>query len=569
MIVYRDASREEPTRAKLRRLDSLAADGDAAAFLIELGELEQGVVDALHPHREGLRPAAVRLRDAARAAGAAFLAARRGRAPGPHLDRAAESLAVLARGPLPRRIRVMPPEGYVHYALRPIGYSDAARAYRAEVGHARASRAVVLGVRSIGTSLSAVVAAELGSTRTLTVRPRGETGARRVAADGAFTARLTRWAARGADVLVVDEGPGATGETLQAVAGWLRTIGVPEERVALFPSHVWGMPLAPEARRRWFYRSWKHTPPQADDRPVRLADRHGLTRPENLSAGRWRSCVPGALGAPACAHHERVKYRARDAGGRRYLIRYAGLGHWGRLAVSRAEALAAIGAGPPVAGSGDGFMLLHWLDGRPVRRDAAATVDFIDSVGRYVCARARRFRTGRAVDPVPIVEMLLANGGEVFGRNAPGLAAAALRLERLPRREAVVPDARLQPHEWLRTADGYRKVDAVDHGAGLRLPGPTDPAWDVAAAAVELSLDSPAAERLAHRYAAAAGEPPAALAAAATAYRPACAAYGLGEASLSAREAPNDRDRRRLEAEAAFYRGALGRELRRSHAAAA
>lgn len=110
MIVYRDASREESTRAKIRRLRRLADRGAALSFLMELGELEQGVVDALHPGRDGLSTQGMRLRTAARSAGAAFLAGRAGRPVDDHLQCALTILGDLRRGPLPASIRVQPPD---------------------------------------------------------------------------------------------------------------------------------------------------------------------------------------------------------------------------------------------------------------------------------------------------------------------------------------------------------------------------------------------------------------------------------------------------------------------------
>src|SRR5690606_41334498 len=58
----------------------------------------------------------------------------------------------------------------------------------------------------------------------------------------------------------------------------------------------------------------------------------------------------------------------------------------------------------------------------------------------------------------------------------------------------------LDLHEWVAGAHGYVKTDALDHGDGVRLPGPADPAWDLAGAVVELGLDASAAAELAARH---------------------------------------------------------------------
>jgi hypothetical protein len=212
----------------------------------------------------------------------------------------------------------------------------------------------------------------------------------------------------------------------------------------------------------------------------------------------------------------------------------------------------------------DGYLALDWIDGRPVRRAETAEPSFLEAVASYQAGRARQphFRAGRSVDTLPLIRALEENAHEVLGPDPPGLVAALARLAELPEREAVVPDARMQPREWLRDSAGtFHKVDSLDHGEGLRLPGPTDAAWDIAAAAVEYQLAPSMMDRLVERCATANGAVQLELGAAAAAYRPAYAACLLGDVILSSWEASPDDDKRRLEAEAAWYRAALIREL--------
>ncbi len=81
----------------------------------------------------------------------------------------ADSLSNLS---LPQTIETSPPEGFSYYALHPLDFADAA------MGLADPPRpAAVIGIRSIGTTLSAVVAATLRRTgcaaERITVRPTG------------------------------------------------------------------------------------------------------------------------------------------------------------------------------------------------------------------------------------------------------------------------------------------------------------------------------------------------------------------------------------------------------------
>jgi hypothetical protein len=61
--------------------------------------------------------------------------------------------------------------------------------------------------------------------------------------------------------------------------------------------------------------------------------------------------------------------------------------------------------------------------------------------------------------------------------------------------EPILCDGRMQPHEWIRTADGsLLKFDACTHGDDHFFPGPADVAWDLAGTIVEWDLDYGAAE---------------------------------------------------------------------------
>lgn len=159
--------------------------------------------------------------------------------------------------------------------------------------------------------------------------------------------------------------------------------------------------------------------------------------------------------------------------------------------------------------------------------------------------------------------MLEVNAREALAGHDAGLAAAVRRLERLPEREAVIPDARLDLHEWIAGAHGHPKVDAPDHGDGLRLPGPTDPAWDLAGAVVELGLDAAAAAELAAHHATETREGPREAVVALTAYLAPYAVWRLADALPSMGEAEGG-DRLRFQRRAARYRRALGAALRAS-----
>ena len=94
-------------------------------------------------------------------------------------------------------MEVRVPEGYAFYALHPALYASAA-------AHLPPGDWRVIGIRSIGTSLSAVVAAALGAPPPVTVRPTGHPFARELRLSAELEAE---WAAHAGPFVVVDEGP--------------------------------------------------------------------------------------------------------------------------------------------------------------------------------------------------------------------------------------------------------------------------------------------------------------------------------------------------------------------------
>jgi hypothetical protein len=229
VIVYSDRRFRLDPRARLAAIsrDLDGPDPDPAAALVEAGTVEAAVADALLPEEDaetpvlrGFRAAMLDLAGAARGeVGAAASAVRR--------------LAGLAAGDLPEVAEASEPEGFAYYALYPETYAEAARLFRAAV---RPEAALVVGVRSIGTTLSAVVAAELAAqgvaVRTVTVRPRGHPWDRRLR----LSQGLREAFAAAEHVLVVDEGPGISGTSFAAVAEVALEAGVPEGRIHVFPS---------------------------------------------------------------------------------------------------------------------------------------------------------------------------------------------------------------------------------------------------------------------------------------------------------------------------------------------
>ncbi|MBE0597996.1 MAG: hypothetical protein IH614_12070, partial [Desulfuromonadales bacterium] len=185
MLIYRNSHRPERTAHLLGTLATAAAtlaDGEPSHdavrdLLVAFDTLEGGIADRLNPQVDDLGPCQAALRQTALALATTFLdsLAGRRRATRCGLQRLTRQLAALEQHDLPEIIEVAQAEGYAWYALFPEAYVLAARQFQAEVAP---QAAVCLGLRQIGGSLSAVVAAAIAETgcpvQLFNARPRGD-----------------------------------------------------------------------------------------------------------------------------------------------------------------------------------------------------------------------------------------------------------------------------------------------------------------------------------------------------------------------------------------------------------
>lgn len=410
-----------------------------------------------------------------------------------HWQQALEALA------LPARMALKRPEGYAYYALDPAAYARAALAL-APLG----GELVIVGVRSVGTSLSAVACAAVqaggGDARRWTVRPDGHAWDRRCCFDNGAASGLIR---DGAQYLVVDEGPGLSGSTFLAVAEGLEAAGVARQHITLLTSHRADPArlLARDAVARW---SRFRSQSVAESAPAEQGPRF-----QDVGAGAWRRHVfaserewpfvwqsaerrkllalQGPEGVAALGSPAQPSPPSR-------LLKFVGLPPYGEGPRARAQALADAGFSPAVdvGSSASGYLCQRWIAGR-VSTDVAAlaTPTFVEHVVEYLAFRSRAFPAAIG-DASAVEEMMRQNVREALGVELP---AAPLEL-----RHAVYADARLQAHEWVLRAGATWKVDASDHGDDHGFPGPCDSAWDLAGAIIELRLDRARAEAFLSLY---------------------------------------------------------------------
>ena len=516
MLVYGDVEHAVTVGTKQAAIENLLSElhsmppgivrhGTLVTAFIHTGELVQGLIDAeFHElgvdthsalHRTGMECLSLLASVIERSWRSAF---REGSLPRDFLEK------LLSFDPS-RMIHAKQAEGYAFYALYPENYLEAARA------SGLGGNTQVIGIRSIGEGLSALVAAAIGAPPPFTLRPTGHPFRREVRVDPGLAQRL---ADHGGSFAIVDEGPGLSGSSFGAVADWLEEAGVARRRIHFFPSHEGS--LGPQASARHRER-WSRVPRHVrtmDELLLRGSPPHALSvwvedllgpldgPLEDLSGGEWRRhrYRNEASWPPSNLQQERRKFLAR-VDGASWLVKFTGLGEAGAGKLRMARHLHEAGFGPDVAGCRHGFLVQRWhedargLDQAPFDRDR-----LIDHIGTYLGFRARHYpaagQPGASLGELR--HMAVYNTGQALGEDAGSALDRSLlppdRLEGLVRR--VWTDNRMHAWEWLVSGDRLIKADALDHSQAHDLIGHQDIGWDIAGAIVELGLSEQEAARL-------------------------------------------------------------------------
>ncbi|MER8972972.1 MULTISPECIES: hypothetical protein [unclassified Mesorhizobium] len=457
-------------------------------------------------------------------------------------------------------------EGYAHYALYPESYFVAARQSGLD------ANTCVIGIRSIGLGLAAMVAAAIGAPEPVSVRPTGHPFRRRLAADPELIGSwMTKPSARFA---IVDEGPGLSGSSFHAVVAWLQRLGIDAGRIHLFPSHSAGP--GPEAstnsREAWtvcqkhsvdFERTFPagSAVPTLRDWVARTIGSTAVNLTE-ISGGEWRRFRDRTEEhwPPVHRGFERRKFLA-SAGREKWSVKFVGLGEIGMHKAETARRLNDAGFGPDIAGLCHGFLVERWIDGTTLERARHSKEKMVAHLARYLSWRAANLpasEPGASLEA--LADMAVQNTSEALGESR----AAELRnwfSKQAPPKtmQRVEIDGRLHPWEFILSRGGTLiKTDALDHCRSHDLVGCQDIAWDIAGARVEYSLADAATAALCKAVEATTSRPVDANLV--HYYEPCYLAFQLGLWSMAERSG-DDREQIRLAAAARRYAAALLRFL--------
>jgi hypothetical protein len=509
LLVFRAGQRRvsghQLKAALIEQLQLLCGDGSRERLmgaLLLAGELECGIADA---NGEAARPAELltdRIADA-------LLEGERGT----HRQASEFQMSIFRKStfqqnnfkslldsaldlPVIEELSISTPEGFAYYAFHPLAYADVLNRICGPE-----DTLMIIGIRSIGTTLSAVMAAAARlrgmKADRLTVRPQGHPYNRRAEFSPSQLTAIKQNIASGETFAVVDEGPGLSGSSFLAAAEALEQAGVSPEKIVLVSSHAPNIDAlcAEGAARRW--RRFCCVAVTAEERrPAEAVD--------FIGGGQWRSrTMTNPSDWPASwTSLERLKYLSSSStdNNEPRLYKFAGLGHYGDRVFERELKVAAAGFGLLPRRESDGFVSYpwasyQWTSGRPLSaNDISAEV--LARMAQYCAFRLRTFSVERT--DLNALQQMAEHNMHELGLDLP----IELRLER-----AVIADGRMQPHEWLLTNEGrLLKTDSGSHGDDHFFPGPTDIAWDLASAIVEWRMDEQQARNFIDLYRSASGD---------------------------------------------------------------
>lgn len=380
------------------------------------------------------------------------------------------------------------PEGFAYYALHPLDFAEATR--QLPVSH---DHVAVIGIRSIGTVLSAVVAAafitrKITASR-ITTRPSGHPYDRNTRFTHDQLAWIRHQQLSNALFLVVDEGPGLSGSSFLSVAESLLEIGIPAKHILMLGSRAADPQrlCARNAKARWARFQFRAA------EPIRYAT---IADGTDISGGRWRKLLPPNSAWPACwPQMERLKFVSQE---QRLFSKFEGIGRWGRTAYDRACRLAGQGFTPSAERVEEGLISYSLLNRSAALPELSAST--LKTIAEYCAFRAKAFRIDLPSDS-QFEAMVRFNAEQELG------FCPDLDFTHLTDGPPVIVDGRMHPHEWILCDDGHLlKTDAVSHGDDHLFPGPVDIAWDLAGAIVEWNMPDRAAHALLWNFAALSGD---------------------------------------------------------------
>lgn len=508
MLVYGDPEFETTSTQFLQELirDSAFPQPPSLdvlrSLLIQAGQLEQGLEDAWEARGRSAGVSLTLARRLTDSAAAAVLSEWTGRSTKGAWRRVRDTLNRFASLPATIPVVVKIPEGFEFYALYPEAYAHSARQWAEAHQSVRRKRVLVVGVRSTGTTLSAMVTTALRSVgwraARVTVRPQGHPFERYARVPAQFRVQPTC-------AIVVDEGPGLSGSSMAAVARALEGSGFTD--ITFMPGH--DRDPGPAASP-WVRDIWQKYPKfvtklneiRWSGKSIREMLSEALSARNvdpvcvrELPAGEWRKAAytEEAAWPVSDGPLERAKFLAKPGEPQAILWKFTGLGaRWGEPAAAQNHKATPLV--PPVVSRCLGFTASPWVHGKRLTNEDASDPEVMRTLSDYLVWTSR----GALKDEDHrrgirrLEEMAWWNIKETLGAQAAEKARSwsAGAMQTNPGRP--YGDGRMAPHEWVRTPKGEIIKARTDGWLGDHtLVGVQSFAWDLAGTMVEWRMDTP------------------------------------------------------------------------------
>lgn len=426
-------------------------------------------------------------------------------------------ISLIHHAPLPNTLTISPPEGFAYYGLHPLAYAKVL-----EKLVPLAPRVVIAGIRTIGTTLSAICCAAARKrgvqAQRFTVRPKGHPYDRKTRFTPEQLALVQREAGANADFFVVDEGPGLSGSSFLSVGEALEQAGALREKITFICGHEPNVNAlcAPDSVRRW--QGFRSVAVSSDHKPEGAQiwigagewRRHFLSH-EALWPASWLSferpkylsVLPEKCGTRACPRvecrralgcvesldNQNMASFQKKAHENLRFYKFTGLGHYGEAVLEREAFAAEAGFAPQPIMESHGFASYPLVNGRPMSAHDLSQ-PALKRMAEYCAFRRQHFKA----------EFASVDGLQQMAEH--NLSQLKLGISvRLNIDQPVVADGRMAPHEWLLQSSGRMlKTDSGTHGDDHFFPGVTDIAWDLAGAIIEWKMDHRAEETFLEMY---------------------------------------------------------------------
>lgn len=393
------------------------------------------------------------------------------------------------------------PEGFEFYVLYPEQYCIAAAKWASIRSTSPDREVLVLGIRTIGTTLSAVVSETLRlhdwQPQRRTCRPKGSPYDRQLSLSNFSLPNVC-------PVLVVDEGPGQSGSSMASVVRALRSAGFLD--ITLFPGHG-GMPghaMSPATQK-----IWEETPRVTIDpaqlrweenslldvlrqRTQMILGTSEAVQITDVSDGGWRekSGIPVDALPATNGLFERRKFLAEAWDGHALIWKFTGLGGRQWHTSTPGTAGASPVKKPALLGSLLGFTAEEWVWGERLQPEAAFDYSVLSSIAAHIaiCAGPALLPGEASAAQKRMAEVAYWNTYKSLGEHHADQVELMMKQFDAPVGAPRYGDGRVAPHEWVLKEDTLWKTDCGGHDTDHTAIGPQSFLWDVAGIIVEWRL---------------------------------------------------------------------------------